>query len=83
MTRRSSGSSRTSRRAGRWDKILKEYGVEAKHVMEFDNIETVKRAVEIDAGISIVPRGTISQEIAKQTLVGLPIADGIFTVPSP
>ena len=38
------------------DKILKEYGVEAKHVMEFDNIETVKRAVEIDAGISIVPK---------------------------
>jgi DNA-binding transcriptional LysR family regulator len=63
------------------DKILKEYGVEAKHVMEFDNIETVKRAVEIDAGISIVPRGTISQEIAKQTLVGLPIADGDFYRP--
>ncbi len=63
------------------DKILKEYGVEAKHVMEFDNIETVKRAVEIDAGISIVPQGTISQEIAKQTLVALPIADGDFYRP--
>ena len=36
--------------------------------MEFDNIETVKRAVEIDAGISIVPQGTIIQEVAKQTL---------------
>ena len=34
--------------------------------MEFDNIETVKRAVEIDAGISIVPRGTITQEIASK-----------------
>ena len=29
-----------------------------RHVMEFDNIETVKRAVEIEAGISIVPQGT-------------------------
>src|SRR5882724_9928324 len=37
------------------DKILKEYNVEVNTVMEFDNIETVKRAVEIDAGISIVP----------------------------
>jgi DNA-binding transcriptional LysR family regulator len=63
------------------DKILKEYGVEAKHVMEFDNIETVKRAVEIDAGISIVPKGTISQEIAKQTLAAVPIADGDFYRP--
>ena len=57
------------------DKILKEYGVEVKTVMEFDNIETVKRAVEIDAGISIVPLGTITQEVAKQTLVALPIDD--------
>src|SRR6266481_1015839 len=28
------------------DKILKENSVEVQHVMEFDNIETVKRAVE-------------------------------------
>jgi len=63
------------------DKILKEYGVEVKHVMEFDNVETVKRAVEIDAGISIVPQGTVLQEIAKQTLVALPIDDGDFYRP--
>jgi len=63
------------------DKILKEYGVEVKHVMEFDNVETVKRAVEIDAGISIVPLGTVAQEITKQTLVALPIEDGDFFRP--
>ncbi len=63
------------------DKILKEHGVEIKHVMEFDNVETVKRAVEIDAGISIVPQGTIAQEIAKQTLVAVPIEDGDFYRP--
>jgi len=50
------------------DKILKDQGVEVETVMEFDNIETVKRAVEIEAGISIVPAGTIMQEVAKQTL---------------
>jgi DNA-binding transcriptional LysR family regulator len=50
------------------DKILKDHSVEVQHVMEFDNIETVKRAVEIEAGISIVPQGTITQEVAKQTL---------------
>ena len=36
------------------DKILKDRGIQVQHVMEFDNIETVKRAVEIDVGISIV-----------------------------
>ena len=30
------------------DKILREYSVDVKHVMEFDNVETVKRAVEIE-----------------------------------
>jgi LysR family transcriptional regulator, transcriptional activator of the cysJI operon len=63
------------------DKILKEHGVEVKHVMEFDNVETVKRAVEIDAGVSIVPQGTVTQEIAKQTLVAVPIDDGDFYRP--
>ena len=57
------------------DKIFKEQGVQVNHVMEFDNIETVKRAVEIDAGISIVPHGTITQEIAKQSLIELRIED--------
>jgi DNA-binding transcriptional LysR family regulator len=63
------------------DKILKEHGVEVKHVMEFDNIETVKRAVEIDAGISIVPEGTVAQEVAKQTLTAVTIEDGDFFRP--
>jgi DNA-binding transcriptional LysR family regulator len=50
------------------DKILRDHDVEVETVMEFDNIETVKRAVEIEAGVSIVPRGTVTQEVAKHTL---------------
>jgi LysR family transcriptional regulator, transcriptional activator of the cysJI operon len=63
------------------DKILKDQNVSVQHVMEFDNIETVKRAVEIDAGISIVPQGTIIQEVVKQTLVEVELADGEFYRP--
>ena len=63
------------------DKILKENSVDVQHVMEFDNIETVKRAVEIDAGVAIVPQGTVTQEIAKQTLAQLTIEDGEFYRP--
>src|SRR5437773_183526 len=60
------------------DKILKDRGIQVQHVMEFDNIETVKRAVEIDAGISIVPQGTIMQEVAKQTLAAVQFEDAQF-----
>jgi len=63
------------------DKILKDYSVEVQTVMEFDNVETVKRAVEINAGISIVPLATIVQEIAKQTLVAVTLEDGDFVRP--
>ena len=63
------------------DRILKEHGVEVKHVMEFDNVETVKRAVEIDAGISIVPQSTVIQENDKQTLASVEIEDGQFFRP--
>src|ERR1051325_2419170 len=63
------------------DKILKDHNVAVQTVMEFDNIETVKRAVEIDAGVSIVPQGTIHQEIAKQTLAAVELDDGDFFRP--
>jgi DNA-binding transcriptional LysR family regulator len=63
------------------DKILKENNVDVQHVMEFDNIETVKRAVEIDAGVAIVPQGTVLQEVAKQTLAQVSLDDGDFFRP--
>jgi len=63
------------------DKILKESNVEVQHVMEFDNIETVKRAVEIDAGVAIVPQGTVVQETAKNTLAAIDLDDGDFFRP--
>jgi len=53
------------------DKIFKEHGVTADHVMEFDNIETAKRAVEIDYGVAIVPEDTIRQEVASETLAAV------------
>ena len=63
------------------DKILKEHNVDVTTVMEFDNVETVKRAVEINAGISIVPLATVTQEVAKQTLTALTFEDGEFFRP--
>ncbi|MDE1171682.1 MAG: LysR family transcriptional regulator [Verrucomicrobium sp.] len=50
------------------DKIFKENGVEVNPVMEYDNVETVKRAVEVDAGVAIVPLASVEQELKRQTL---------------
>ena len=37
-------------------------------MMEMDNVETIKRAVEIDVGIAIVPEPTVSLEVKNETL---------------
>jgi len=63
------------------DRILKDHSVQVHHVMEFDNIETVKRAVEIDAGVAIVPQGTVLQETSKGTLAQDTLDDGEYFRP--
>ncbi len=55
------------------DAMFREKRLELEPVMEFDNIETVKRAVEIDAGVAIVPRTTVEQELARGALVAVDI----------
>lgn len=58
------------------DQIFKEANIDATPHMEFDNIETVKRAVEIDAGISFVPSATVQQEIKQGLLKSIPLPGG-------
>ncbi len=55
------------------DRALKTCGVQVNQTMEFDNIETVKRAVEIENGVSIVPRDSVQGEIKNRTLAGVEI----------
>lgn len=53
------------------DDTLKKYGVVVNTVMEFDNTETIKRAIEINAGVSILPEPTIRSEVKNKTLVSI------------
>jgi DNA-binding transcriptional LysR family regulator len=55
------------------DRILRTNKVVIRRTMEFDNIETVKRAVEIEGGISIVPLTTIDEERRLGSLVSVEI----------
>ena len=50
------------------DKIFKDSDIDVDLVMEFDNVETVKRAVEINAGIAIIPKTTVIREEAQGLL---------------
>jgi DNA-binding transcriptional LysR family regulator len=63
------------------DQIFRENKLECEPVMEFDNIETVKRAVEIDHGIAIVPQATVMQEVKDGTLAMLHFKGRSFTRP--
>ncbi len=58
---------------GEIDRVLQLHRVEVQVVMEFDNIETIKRAIEIDAGVGLLPEPTVVREVASQTLVAIPL----------
>jgi DNA-binding transcriptional LysR family regulator len=47
------------------DRYLRQRSVSIRIVMEFDNIETIKQAVEIGAGVSILPEPTVRQETER------------------
>jgi DNA-binding transcriptional LysR family regulator len=55
------------------DRHFREYGVALGHTLEFDNIETVKRAVEIEQGISVVPLASVRSEVEGGTLKAIPL----------
>ena len=55
------------------DRALTVAGVETNVVMRFDNTETIKRALEIDAGIGLLPAPTLDREVAAGTLVRIPL----------
>jgi len=64
------------------DSILQRYNIVVRPVMEFDNTETIKRAIEINAGISILPENTIVQEVSSRTIKAIPFLNERFIRPT-
>jgi LysR family transcriptional regulator, transcriptional activator of the cysJI operon len=64
------------------DGILRRYGITVRPVMEFDNVETIKRAVEINVGVSIIPRTTVVQEVLSGSLKAIPFSNENFVRPT-
>ena len=55
------------------DRALRQRNVKVNTVMEFDNIETIKQAIIIAAGVSILPRHTVQNEASIRTLAVVPL----------
>jgi DNA-binding transcriptional LysR family regulator len=65
----------------RIDSFLRGQGIEVKVVLTFDNIEAVKRAVEVGSGVAILPLPTLEHELQAGTLAAVPFADQNFVRP--
>lgn len=61
------------------DRILKQHGVAVNYAMEFDNIETIKRSVEVGVGLSILPETAVASEVRSRLLAALDFTEGTFT----
>lgn len=56
------------------DRALREHNVRVQIVMAFDNIETIKQAISIAAGISILPLHTVEKEVSIGMLAAARLA---------
>ncbi|HEX8070764.1 MAG TPA: LysR family transcriptional regulator [Pyrinomonadaceae bacterium] len=61
------------------DRILRAHNVAVRKVAEFDNIETIKRAVEVGFGVAIVPRPAVLDEQRSGQLAVVALAEPEWT----
>jgi DNA-binding transcriptional LysR family regulator len=57
------------------DRLLRRYDVDPTYVMELDNIETIKRVVEIGRAIALLPEPAVASEVESGTLACVQISD--------
>jgi DNA-binding transcriptional LysR family regulator len=63
------------------DRWLRGARVAVDVVHAFDNVENIKRAVEIGAGISLLPLPTVRREVETGSLAAVPLEDVRWTRP--
>lgn len=56
------------------DRALALRHVEVQIALEFDNIETIKRAIEIGAGLGLLPQPTVARETQVGSLMAIPLS---------
>jgi DNA-binding transcriptional LysR family regulator len=55
------------------DRFLREQGAHVEVALEFDNIANIKQAVELGAGVALLPEPTVRREVEDGTLLARPL----------
>ncbi len=63
------------------DRFLRKHNVHVRVILEFDNIETIKRAVEVPSGVAILPAPTLVGEVNAGSLRAIRFVDAKLTRP--
>ncbi len=63
------------------DRFLRKHGVHVDVTLEFDNIEHIKRAVEVHSGVAILPEPTLEREVITGSVVAMPLRGERLTRP--
>ncbi len=58
------------------DRFLRRHGAAIDVLFEFDNIENIKKAIAIGAGVALLPEPTLRQELEAGTLRARPLKGG-------
>ncbi|MDX2035518.1 MAG: LysR family transcriptional regulator [Isosphaeraceae bacterium] len=63
------------------DRFLREHDLDLEVAHEFDNIENIKRAVETELGVAVLPRPTLAAELRAGTLAAVAFSDASLVRP--
>lgn len=55
------------------DRFFRDNGIDISVVMQFDNIQSIKEAVVLGSGLSILPERTMEAEVEQGRLVSIPL----------
>jgi DNA-binding transcriptional LysR family regulator len=62
-----------------FDRLARNFGLTVRRVGEFDNIETIKRAVEVGLGVAIVPQPSVRREQKQGSLAVVALREPEWT----
>ena len=63
------------------DRFLRQQDVSVEVELEFDNIENIKKGIEIAGGVALLPEPTLRQEVEAGLLVARPLTGCRFVRP--
>jgi len=63
------------------DRFLRQHGVSVDIILEFDNIENIKKAIEESGGVALLPEPMLTKEVKVGTLADIRLADAALFRP--